>query len=701
MILQEGNVIFVKNIEHGADGRRLDLKYKKKLIHTLDILCYNKAKWDSMFLLSARLEREYSHMRKYIGRYLQPESPKSSVPFVLVFLSFFLVEVFAFFFLSLTKDFHKDQLWPLVFGGLWAGMIACFLRLLPNVAARIVYGLSYLASLVYAGFQTGYHILFSGMMWLSDFRYASEGADYADVLLSYPEEWWLGLVVLLCQGLLIFRRFPRWGTGLPWKLVSLLLMAILSMQASSLPEKVFEQDENVKYAGSDYGRAKSAEAAYENMFDPHRLYQICGLYQTLAKDIYTHTIYPLTPGHARVQAQAEEEIDAWFEKREIPSPNAMTGLLEGKNVVLVLMESMDDWMIGPHTPTITKLMDQGITFTNFYTPVYGGIRTFNTEFCINTGSFLSSRGGYAFDYVTNTYDQSLASLLRESGYSAKTFHYNDPSFYSRGEFTPAMGYEEYVCYGDFLGDADETAKKNLLYDDCLLFDNDALNAEFFREGQPTLNFVITRSAHLSYKYNEVLSYWGLKKYPEYRGLTGNEETDCAYLKAKLVDDFFGRLLEELEKKGCLDNTVIIGVTDHYTYGYKDMQTLRTLSGVASDLLLEKTPCFIWSADLQPQKVDKVLNTSDLLPTVLNLLGVESAYRYMGQDAFDDRYDGFVPFSNGSWIHGDIAYDAKNKSYHAISGTQQMLTADLQKETAQRVQNFIRINNLILETDYYQ
>ena len=39
----------------------------------------------------------------------------------------------------------------------------------------------------------------------------------------------------------------------------------------------------------------------------------------------------------------------------------------------------------------------------------------------------------------------LRDTLTELGYSAKTFHYNDPSFYSRGEFSPAMGYEEYVC----------------------------------------------------------------------------------------------------------------------------------------------------------------------------------------------------------------------------------------------------------------
>ena len=94
------------------------------------------------------------------------------------------------------------------------------------------------------------------------------------------------------------------------------------------------------------------------------------------------------------------------------------------------------------------------------------------------------------------------------------------------------------------------------------------------------------------------------------------------LKAKLVDDFFTRLVEELEEKGQLENTVIIGVTDHYTYGYKDLPSLMTLSGVKDELLLEKTPCFIWSADLTPMTVSKTLNTSDLLPTLFNLLGID-------------------------------------------------------------------------------
>ena len=642
---------------------------------------------------------------KYVKNKKQPIQKKKTVKLcwqpVWILLSFFYIELFGWFFLSLTEDFEAAQLWPLAFGGLWAVILTCLLRLLPAKWARIAYGVVYFFCAVYAGFQTGYYNLFSGMMWLSDFRYASEGADYFTVLFSYPVGWWLGILAMITIGTLLIWKFPRWeARPVPMTLAAVLAIAA-AVGSASLPEAVFAHDKTIQYARSDYGRAQSAEAAYENMFNPHRLYQVCGLYQTLGKDIYANAIFPMTPGYLQQQREAKAEIDAYFAARPDRQENAMTGVLEGKNVVLVLMESMDDWMIGEHTPTLNRLMAEGIDFTRFYTPVYGGIRTFNTEFSINTGSFLSSAGGYAFDYVTNHYEQSLASLLTQLGYSAKTFHYNDPSFYSRGEFSPAMGYSEYVCYADYVRETDEKTKKNLLYDDLLLFDNEDLNEKFFRPGQPTLNFIITRSAHLSYKYNEVLSYWGLKKYPGYKGLTGNEETDCAYLKAKLVDDLFARLMRELEEKGQLENTVIVAVTDHYTYGYKNMEALYELSGVEEEILLERTPCFIWSSDLDAQKVDKVLNTSDLLPTVLNLLGVDSPYDYVGWDAFDPGYEGYVPFSDGSWIYGDIAYDAVAGEYISVSGEKQTVTAQLQEQMSEAVAEFIRINNLILETDYYK
>ena len=621
---------------------------------------------------------------------------KRGFPFLWVPISFFLIDLFAFFYLTDFSDgFAAGQLWPLAFGGLWAVMLSAFLRIFPRGAARVLYGVLYFAGLLYAGFEMGYYFIFDNMMWITDLRHVGEGADYIGVIFGFPVVWWLLVAGMLALGIVILAKFPRWKWKLGPAAGCALLTAASVAGAWFLPQAVFLADSNIKFAGSDYGRSQSAEAAYTNMFNTRRLYEVCGLRQTAAKDIYANLIFPMTPGYAAERAAGIAEIDAYFDSRKPHEPNDMTGIFKDKNVVLVLMESMDDWMIGEHTPTISRLMSEGINFTQFYTPVYGGIRTFNTEFCTNNGVFLSSKGGYAFDYVTNNFDQSLPNLLRDQGYTAKTFHYNDPSFYSRGEFSPAMGYEEYVCYADYIGEGEEDS----LYDDKLLFDNPELNDLFFREADKRLNFIITRSAHLSYKYNEVLSYWGLKLYPEFRGMTGNEEEDCAYLKARLVDDMYTRLLEELAAHGELENTVIIGITDHLSYGIKDEELLYSRSGVDEALLLEKTPCFIWSADLEPLEVTKTLNTSDMLPTMLNLLGVDSPYRYIGNDAFDPNYIGYVPFSDGSWISGSYGFDAGESKLIYLKKARTP-SAEMLNELSAAVQQFIDINNLILDTNYY-
>ena len=81
-------------------------------------------------------------MGKHIGKYLaKPDRQKRTAPFAAVPLSFFLVELFAVFFLSLdTEDFDAAQLWPLPFGALWAAFFSGVVRLLPMRAGRVLFG---------------------------------------------------------------------------------------------------------------------------------------------------------------------------------------------------------------------------------------------------------------------------------------------------------------------------------------------------------------------------------------------------------------------------------------------------------------------------------------------------------------------------------------------------------------------------------
>ena len=612
------------------------------------------------------------------------------VRLLLLAYAYFLVEGFA---LCMLRPGDKIGL---AFGAAWAVLLASLVIQLPKIAGRIFFGVTYFAMAGWTIAQTGYHTIFGKMMWIGDALFAGEGGAFlGDVLSTFKPFWYFAGVLLLAFGVVVLLFIP--GGSRTWlqRSWAAAASALSILALSLLPQAVFLKDNDIWGTHSEYARSSSYQATYETMYDAEKVYDICGVYHLTAKDIWKHMLYPMTPAYRREQKELRGEIDAYFESRADSGSNEMTGLLEGKNVVLVLMESMDDWLLTPEeTPTILRLMDEGINFINFYTPGYGGARTINTEFCINSGIYLPTNGGYVFDYVTNGFNQSIASQLTASGYSAECFHYNEPSFYSRGVFEPALGYNAYNTFMDY------TDVKDELYDDCYLFDSEPLSDLFFREGQ-TFNFVITRSAHLSYVYNEVLSHYALKQYPEYKGKFGHEEIDCARVKAKLVDDMFARMLAELEEQGQLENTVIIGVTDHYTYGFKDTKTLLELSGVEDELMLEKTPCFIWAAGMEPVEVDKTLNTADLLPTVLNLMGIEPPFGYLGQDAFDPAYEGYALFPNGSWVSDGVICKMESGVPEILANEKgKDLTAEYMAKMSDRVLEFVGISNLLLTSDYY-
>ncbi len=585
----------------------------------------------------------------------------------------------------------------LIFGALWAFLLASLILLLPKKAGRITFGITYYVMTGWSIAQCGYYQMFGKLMWLTTIFFADEGAVYiGDVLSSFSALWWISLALLVLIGALVIWMFPK---GLPKFIVRLPYLAVTAAMIIGLcvlPETVFQRDNDVWGTRSDYGQSSSYRARYNTMYDAKSVYDICGVYQLLMRDVWKHQLYPLTPGYWVAKQQETAEIDEYFAQRGEAGENEMTGILEGKNVVLVLMESMDDWMITEaDTPTLYRLMGESINFTNMYTPGYGSTRTLNSEFCMNTGVYMPTTGSYLFNYVTNDFNQSIAAQLTDNGYSAEVFHYNSPSFYSRGVFEPALGYDSYICYEDYTTDTDA------LYDDCLLFEIPEISDQFFRDGK-TLNTIITRSAHLSYKYNEVLSNYALKQYPEYRGKYGSEEEDCARLKAKLVDDMFARLLEELEANGLLENTVIIGMTDHYTYGYKNMEELYDHSDVDDDLLLEKTPFFIWSADGPDMEVTKTVNTSDVLPTVLNLLGIDSPYNYLGQDAFDPDYQGYAIFPDGSWISNGVACKLEAHGSTILRNEYDVaITDELLAEMSSLSETYIQISNLLLTSNYYK
>ena len=601
-------------------------------------------------------------------------------------LPFFLIELFIFILLR-PADFSA-----LIFGATWSLLLSSLLLLIPRKACRITFGIVYYGLLLWGMTQAGYYQVFDKMMWLSTIAYAGEGAAFLwDVLRSFPLLWWVGSAVMLAAGVAFIRYFPKTFPHFHFRLTYLAASLVFVLLLCCLPEQVFVKDTKETDTSAEF----TYRETYNDMFDAKRVYNMCGLYHLTMRDVWKHQIYPGTPKYDVEQQEDLSDADIYFAQRGERTNNEMTGMFADKNVILVLMESTDDWMITPEdTPTIYQMMNEGINFTNFYTPGYGSARTLNSEFCMNTGIYLPTSGSYVFDYIENCFDQTAASQLTRNGYTAEVFHYNDPDFYSRGIMEPALGYHAYNSY-------DKYVDKDELYSETLMFDVPQLEDLFFRKGM-TFNTVITRSAHLSYNYNEKLSEYALSIYPEYEGMYANEEEDCARVKVKLVDDLFARILQELEEHGQLENTVIIAMTDHYTYGYKNMEELMSHSGVTSTLQLEKTPCFIWSADCPQLQVEKTLNTADLLPTMLNLLGIESPFHYLGQDAFDPNYTGYAIFPDGSWVTEGIVCKMEGAEPIILHNENAVtITDELIDEMTLLSADFIKINNLLLTSNYYK
>lgn len=608
-------------------------------------------------------------------------------------LPFFLIEVFAFILLLPTEGT------ALAFAALWSLMLSSVLLLLPRNLSRILFGILYYVLLIWSVAQAGYYQVFGKLMWLSTVAYAGEGATFLnDVLSAFPFLWWIGSAVMLVFGGLVLWKYPKTYPHFLFRLPYLATAVMCVLALASLPEMVFLKDNDIKYANTEYGQSSSYRATYTTMYDAKKVYNICGMYHLTMRDIWMNEIYPRTPKYKTVQEEEVSEVDLYFQERGEHQDNDMTGIFEGKNVALVLMESMDDWLFTEEdTPTLWKLRQEGINFTNFYTPGYGSARTLNSEFCMNTGVYLPTTGSYVFDYIKNSYDQSLASQLCDNGYTAEVFHYNNGKFYSRSVLEPAIGYNAYNGFEDL----DMELTKEQLYDEDLAFDIPEMRQQVFRSGLK-LNTYITRAAHLGYTYGEGLSVYALDQYPEYQGKYASEEEDCARVKAKLVDDFFARLLQELEAEGELENTVIVAMTDHYTYGYKNMEELMHHSGVTSQIMLEKTPCFIWTPEGPAMEVTKTLNTADLVPTVLNLMGIDSPYSYLGQDAFDPDYAGYAIFPDGCWVSNGIVCLMEGTEPLVLQNENDVeITDELLEEMSTLGNEFIKISNLLLTSDYYK
>ncbi len=563
------------------------------------------------------------------------------------------------------------NLFSLGFGALFAALC-----LLPQrrVAGRVLYGLIYAVWAAYAVVQYGIWRIFDRFLFLSDFLFAGEGLDFAGYVRQLIDGRFVLVVVLLVLwGALGVWRLPA---GLPRRRFCPTLVVFFALTQFVAPRLYAPVP-----ATLDWDAWQSSGYEYQRFSSSSYDLALCGPYQFVVRDAFLSVLPDADADEQRAQ------IDAFFDERPAHGDNEMTGRLKGKNLVLVQLESVDDFVLNEeNTPTLARLQREGINFAEFYTPQYSNGYTFNTEFAAQTGIYPYANGNVAYSLSRSAFPYAVGNLLKDAGYTTNSFHKSEAKFYNRGAIHQAFGYEQYHSALDYAEDELQAG------DDRFLIDCDDFYEQMV-ESEPFADFLITYSGHLGYDEIDALTTYALSEFPEYMDCNRPYEIDGLFAKARLTDEMFAHLLTRLEEDGLLENTVICVYDDHYAYGLTDAAVLEEYSKAAGGRLLERTPCFIWYEGCTPQTVTKTLQTVDLLPTLANLFGLEVP-NTMGRDAFDPAYEGYVIFPNGGWLT-DEAY-AENGQIVWNEG----MTDEEVAEIHAFARRFQEVNDAILDTDYY-
>lgn len=372
--------------------------------------------------------------------------------------------------------------------------------------------------------------------------------------------------------------------------------------------------------------------------------------------------------------------------------NIYTGMFKGKNLIAIVAEAFSPIAVNKDlTPTLYKLVNSGFVFNNFYTPVYY-VSTSDGEY-VTLNSLLPKESVWSFSKSSKNYlPYAYGNLFKEMGYTTYAFHDGTYKYYNRHLSHPNMGYTYKAC-----GNGLEKSMKCKIWPQS---DLEMINAtyDYYKDSEHFMTYYMTISGHLQYNfYGNNMSYRNRELVKDLDKSTAIK----AYIAAqKELDKALEELLNKLEADGKLDDTVIVLSADHYPYGLTTDQISEVMNIEDSKFDVHKNNLVIWSSTMkEPIEINKYGESLDILPTVLNLFGIDFDSRLlMGRDLLSNS-DGLVIFNDRSWITDKGKYNASTKVFTPFNNEQ--VDEDYIESINTKVYNKFVISKNILETNYYK
>ena len=388
-----------------------------------------------------------------------------------------------------------------------------------------------------------------------------------------------------------------------------------------------------------------------------------------------------------------KKINDYMLKDTGTDKNQYTGLFKDYNLIYITAESFSQIAVSEEiTPTLYKLTHTGFIFDNYYTP--NNLSTIGGEFQSLTGLYPDSSILSKWRTGSNYFPYGLGKVFKDLDYNTFAYHNNWYGFQDRHKYLKSQGFTNYLgcCNG---------LEKRMNCNPWPQSDDDMIRVtvpDYINSDKPFLAYYMTVSGHFGYSWaGNAMSY---KNKNAVSKLSGATESAKAYVATQVeLDKALERLLNELEKAGKLDNTVIVLLADHYPYNL-DLKSVNSISTYQRDNVVEvnHNNLILWNNKINDIHIEKTCMSSDVLPTILNLFGIDYDSRLLtGKDILSNSM-GLAVFNNRSWVSDKGTYFANQKKFVPKEAMED--TDEYVKNMNTFVSNRLNIAKLIVKNNYY-
>ena len=426
-------------------------------------------------------------------------------------------------------------------------------------------------------------------------------------------------------------------------------------------------------------------------------------------------------GHDVAYKETVTFYDKYGYEKKDHKENDFTNIFEGKNIIVIHAESLQTVAINRKfngkevTPNLNRLASDGIFFSNFYSQVGVGTSS-DAEFTFSTSLMPSSNGTVFVNYYDRNY-VTIQKLLKEKGYYTFSMHGNDGDFWNRNVMHKNMGYDKFYSKDSYV--IDETIGLGLSDKSFFSQSVDIIEDVKKQHNGPFYANLITLTNHTPFSDVSLMEEVDTTLKVEIDGqiverdYINNTVLGNYFRSVHYADSAIGDFIDELDKRGILENTVIIIYGDHdaridiedynllYNYDPYNNKILTnndkgyTLYNEYMYELDRKVPFIIWTKDQKfNKKIDIPMGMIDVLPTLGNMFNFYNKYQ-LGHDIFSLE-ENMVVFSDGSYLTDRVYYNAQKEEQFPIN--KKIISEDYIKKRSEYADKIIEISNNIIAYD---